>query len=274
MNRFSIGIFDSGYGGLTIMKEICKHLPDYDYIYFGDNARSPYGSRSFETVYRYTLEAVKWLFDKDCQLVIIACNTASAKALRTIQQKDLPVIAPSKRVLGVIRPVTEIVGNFSHSRHIGVFATPGTVKSNSYAIEINKFYPDISVTQEACPMWVPLIENNEFNNEGASFFIQKNITSLFAKDPLIDTVILGCTHYPILIDSIRKYIAPDLTLINQGTIVAESLADYLLRHPEIASGLTKNKTRQFFTSDTSDGFDKLAMLFYEQEIRSNQIFLG
>jgi glutamate racemase len=274
VNRNSIGIFDSGFGGLTVMKEICKYLPDYDYIYLGDNARSPYGSRSFETVYRYTLEAVKWLFDRNCQLVIIACNTASAKALRSIQQNDLPALDPSKRVLGVIRPVTEIVGNFSTSRHIGLFATPGTVKSNSYVIEIKKFYPDLLVTQEACPMWVPLIENNEFTNDGAQYFIGKNVRSLFEHDPLIDTVILGCTHYPILINLIRKYISSNVTLVNQGTIVAESLVDYLKRHPEISMKLTKNKTRQFFTSDSPEGFDKLAMLFYGEELKSNQIVLG
>ena len=268
--KHAIGVFDSGYGGLTVLKEIIKHLPEYDLIYFGDNARTPYGTRSFETVYRYTLEAVNWLFDQGCQLIVLACNTASAKALRTIQQKDIPLIAGEKRVLGVIRPVTELVGTFSKSRHIGIFATPGTVKSNTYVLEINKFFPDLQITQEACPMWVPLIENNEFKNDGATYFIQKHIDILFAKDPLIDTVILGCTHYPIIIEQIRKLIPPNVNIVNQGSIVAESLYSYLNRHPQMNSKLTRNGSRAFFTSDTTDEFDRLSMLFFEQEIKSIQ----
>ncbi len=271
MGMRAIGVFDSGFGGLTVLKEIINLLPEYDIVYFGDNARSPYGTRSFDTVYRYTLGAVNWLFGKDCPLVIVACNTASAKALRTIQQKDLPLIDPEKRVLGVIRPVTEIVGEFSSSRHIGIFATPGTVKSNTYVIEINKFFPDLHIVQEACPMWVPLIENNEFNNRGGEYFIQKRIESLFLKDSLIDTVILGCTHYPIIIEQIRKYIPSGVKLVNQGAIVAASLSKYLKRHSGIESKLSKNGMRAFYTSDAAEEFDRLAMLFYGEKIKSNQI---
>lgn len=252
------------------MKEIVNRLPEYDYIYLGDNARTPYGSRSFETVYRYTLQAVNWLFSKDCNLIIIACNTASSKALRTIQQKDLPQIAPQKRVLGVIRPVTEIVGSYSTSGHIGLFATPGTVKSNSYAIEIAKNFPHITLTQQACPMLVPLIENKEFENEGADYFIKKYTHSLLNKDPLIDAVILGCTHYPLIINKIKATLPSQVKLINQGAIVAESLSDYLIRHQEIDLQLQRNRNRQFFTTDTSEMFDDLAQLFYGEIIHSEQ----
>jgi glutamate racemase len=271
LDKHAIGVFDSGYGGLTVLKEIIKYLPQYDLIYAGDNARYPYGTRSFETVYRYTLEAVKWLFDQGCHLIVIACNTASAKALRSIQQRDLPRIAPEKRVLGVIRPVSELVGSYSNSRHIGIFATPGTVKSKTYMLEINKFFPDLQITQEACPMWVPLIENNEINNVGATYFIKKHIDILFGKDPLIDTLILGCTHYPIIIEQIRKMIPSDVKLVNQGTIVAESLVGYLNRHPEIDCKLTRLGSRKFFTSDSTDEFDRLSMLFFGEEVRSSQI---
>jgi glutamate racemase len=271
LEKHAIGVFDSGYGGLTVLKEIIKYLPEYDVIYAGDNARSPYGTRSFETVYRYTLEAVKWLFSQGCHLIVIACNTASAKALRSIQQRDLPLIGPEKRVLGVIRPVTEMVGSFSNSRHIGIFATPGTVRSKTYVLEINKFFPDLQITQEACPIWVPLIENNEINNDGASYFIKKHIDILFEKDPQIDTVILGCTHYPIIIEQIRKFIPSGVKLVNQGTIVAESLVGYLNRHPEIDRKLTRFASRTFFTSDNAEEFDRLSMLFFGEEIRSTQI---
>jgi len=269
--KHPIGIFDSGYGGLTVLKEIVASLPDYDFIYAGDNARSPYGTRSFDTVYRYTLESVRWLFNQGCELVVLACNTASAKALRTIQQKDLSVIAPGKRVLGVIRPVTEIAGNFSKSKHIGIFATPGTVKSNTYVIEINKFFPDCTITQEACPMWVPLIENNEHLSEGADFFIRKNVQNLLNTDPLIDTVILGCTHYPFIYKKIASSMPQNVTIVNQGTIVARSLLDYLRRHPEIDYKLSKNHELRFFTSETADGFDKQAMMFFGEAIRSVQV---
>ncbi|HMA64087.1 MAG: glutamate racemase [Fibrobacterota bacterium] len=269
--KHPIGIFDSGYGGLTVLKEIIASLPEYDFIYAGDNARSPYGTRSFETVYRYTLESVTWLFDQGCELVVLACNTASAKALRTIQQKDLSIIAPGKRVLGVIRPVTEIAGNFSKSKHLGIFATPGTVKSNTYVIEINKFFPDCTITQEACPMWVPLIENNEHQSDGADYFIRKNVQNLLGADPQIDTVILGCTHYPFIYKKIASSLPQHVTIVNQGTIVAQSLLDYLRRHPEIDSKLSKNHELSFFTSETADGFDKQAMMFFGNEIRSVQV---
>src|SRR6185436_10056557 len=222
-----IGIFDSGFGGLTVLKEIVKELPQYDFLYLGDNASAPYGSRSFETVYEYTLECVKHLFDKGCHLVILACNTASAKALRTIQQKDLPKIDPARRVLGVIRPTTEVVGNFSKTKHIGVLGTSGTVSSNSYPIEIEKFFPDVKVFQEACPMWVPLVENNEHHNHGADFFVKKNLHEIFAKGENIDVLLLACTHYPLLKERIEEYMPVGVKLISQGEIVADSLMDYL-----------------------------------------------
>jgi glutamate racemase len=228
----------------------------------GDNARAPYGCRSFETVYKYTLQAVNWLFNKGCYLIILACNTASAKALRTIQQKDLPEIAPDRRVLVVIRPVTEIIGTLSSSGHIGILATEGTVRSNSYPLEIAKSFPRVTITQQACPLFVPLIENNEFNNEGAAFFINKYLRSLLQKDPLIDTLILGCTHYPLIINGIKAALPSHIKVINQGVIVAESLEDYLKRHPEIENRLGKNHKRIFFTTDTSEMFNDLAELFY------------
>jgi glutamate racemase len=268
-----IGIFDSGYGGLTILKEIVKQLPQYDYIYLGDNARAPYGSRSFETVYEYTLECVTRLFDMGCELVILACNTASAKALRTIQQKDLPKLSSSKRVLGVIRPTTEIVGKYSKTNHVGVLGTSGTIASNSYPIEIAKFYPDLIVHQEACPMWVPIIENNEMDTKGADFFIKKHIQNLLNKDEKIDTIILGCTHYPLLIDQIRKYIPQNSTIIIQGEIVAHSLADYLKRHPELEKKFTKNSTVEFYTTDDPKNFDVAASQFYEKIIQSKHLKL-
>jgi len=268
-----IGVFDSGYGGLTVLKEIVKTLPEYDYIYLGDNARAPYGTRSFETVYEYTLECVKKLFDMGCPLIILACNTASAKALRNIQQKDLPVIAPGKRVLGVIRPTTEVVGNYSKTGHIGVLGTSGTVASNSYPIEIAKFFPDLVVQQEACPMWVPIVENNEFESEGADFYIKKNLNNLLSKDNEIDTIILGCTHYPLLINKIRKNIPDNITLLSQGDIVAKSLAEYLQRHPEMEHQLSKSKTVDFFTTDSAENFDKAASLFYGKEVRSKHLGL-
>lgn len=268
-----IGVFDSGYGGLTVLKEIVKELPSYDYLYLGDNARAPYGTRSFETVYEYTLECVKKLFELDCELVILACNTASAKALRTIQQKDLPVIAPDKRVLGVIRPTTELVGRYTKSNAVGVLGTSGTVNSDSYPIEINKFFPNVNVFQEACPMWVPLVENNEFENEGADYFIKKNIDNLLKKEKNIDTIILGCTHYPLLINKIKKYLPEEVTLLSQGKIVAESLADYLKRHPELEKKLSKKMSVQYYTTDSSDNFNKSAGLFLGQAIQSNHIDL-
>lgn len=266
-----IGIFDSGYGGLTLLKEIVKQLPEYDYLYLGDNARAPYGTRSFQTVYEYTLQCVEQLFAMDCELVVLACNTASAKALRTIQQKDLPRIAPNKRVLGVIRPTTEVVGKYSKTGHIGVLGTTGTITSDSYPIEIAKFYPELKVNQEACPMWVPLVENNEFESEGADFFIQKNINSLLSKDDKIDTIILGCTHYPLLINKIKKYLPANITLLSQGEIVAASLEDYLKRHAELEQKCTKGGTIDFYTTDAAENFDKAASLFFGKAVQSKHL---
>lgn len=266
-----IGIFDSGFGGLTVMKEIVQLLPQYDYLYLGDNARAPYGTRSFETVYEYTLQCVKKLFEQNCKLIILACNTASAKALRSIQQKDLPQMGAEKRVLGVIRPTTEIVGKHSKTGHIGVLGTSGTVNSNSYPIEIAKFFPNLIVAQEACPMWVPLVENGEFNSKGADFFIQKHIDSLLAKDAAIDTIILGCTHYPLLINKIRQFIQPNVQLLAQGELVAQSLKEYLIRHPELESLISKGASREFLSTDTSENFDAAAGMFFGQAIKSKHI---
>lgn len=268
-----IGVFDSGYGGLTVLKEIVSKLPAYDYIYLGDNARAPYGNRSFETVYHYTLQCVEWFFKQGCPLVVLACNTASAKALRTIQQNDLPRIAPGKRVLGVIRPTTEVVGQYSKSRKVGVLATNGTVQSQSYVIEIEKFYPDIEVIQEACPMWVPLVENNESESHGADYFVKKHIHFLLKKEPLIDTVLLACTHYPLLIKKIVEFTPVDITILTQGQIVANSLADYLHRHPEMETQLSKHGKRDFYTTDSAEDFNNHANLFYGQPVESKHIEL-
>ena len=268
-----IGVFDSGYGGLTVLKEIVKQMPEYDYIYLGDNARAPYGSRSFETVYHYTLECVEQLFSMGCELVILACNTASAKALRTIQQKDLPRIAPDKRVLGVIRPTSEMVGKYSKTGHVGVFGTIGTITSDSYPIEIEKLFPHLKVHQEACPMWVPLVEYNEIETEGADYFIQKNIESLLSKDKNIDTIILGCTHYPLLINKIKKYLPSGISLISQGEIVAESLVDYLKRHPEMEQRCSKQSKIEFYSTDSASNFNKHATLFFGKEVDAKQLEL-
>ncbi len=259
-----IGVFDSGYGGLTVLSEFFKELPEYDFYYLGDNARSPYGPRSFETVYLYTLQAVKKLFEMGCHLVILACNTASAKALRNIQQKDLPKIDPYRRVLGVIRPSVEAIGHYSKSGHIGVLGTNGTIVSNSYPLEIKKIFPDILVHQEACPMWVPLVENNEHLEAGADYFIEKNIKSLLSQSEHIDTVILGCTHYPLLIEKIRKYIPTNISIISQGKIVAESLKDYLNRHPEMNIKCTRNGIRRFFTTESITTFQERAQVFCKE----------
>lgn len=248
------------------MKEIVRHLPAYDYLYLGDNARAPYGNRSFDTVYRYTLECVKWFFAQGCPLVILACNTASAKALRTIQQNDLETINPGNRVLGVIRPTSEIMGALSKSGSIGILATNGTVQSGSYALEINKFSPEVSVVQEACPMWVPLVENNEYNKEGADYFIEKNIRNLLAKDSRIDTILLACTHYPLLMDKLVRYVPEGVRILSQGKIVAESLASYLDRHPEIEGRCTKNGSRQFYTTDSEEDFENHAAIFFGEPV--------
>jgi len=271
MQQGPIGVFDSGYGGLTVLKEIVKALPQYDYLYLGDNARAPYGPRSFETVYQYTLECVKHLFDKGCNLIVLACNTASAKALRTIQQKDLPFIDPSKRVLGVIRPTSEIIGNFTKSNHVGILATSGTVNSQSYLLEIEKFFPHLQVFQEACPMWVPLVEYNEFDNVGADYFIKKHLDNLLAKSKDIDTILLACTHYPLLMKKIKQFLPADITVLSQGEIVASSLKDYLQRHPEMERVCSKNSSRTFYTTDSAEQFDERASIFYNSSIRSTHM---
>lgn len=268
-----IGVFDSGYGGLTVLKEIIKKLPEYDYLYLGDNARAPYGNRSFETVYQYTLQCVKWFFEQNCSLVILACNTASAKALRTIQQNDLPVIAPGNRVLGVIRPTAEIIGTFSETKSVGILATNGTVASQSYPMETAKFFPDLKVYQEACPMWVPLIENEEYQSHGADFFIKKNLHNIFEKGKDIDVILLACTHYPLLKEKIEEYLPVGVKLISQGEIVATSLTDYLARHPEIESRCSKNGQRIFYTTDSTEDFDNHATTFYEEPISSKHVDL-
>ena len=268
---FSIGVFDSGYGGLTVLKEIVKQLPQYDFLYLGDNARSPYGNRSFETVYEYTKQCVDWFFEQGCHLVILACNTASAKALRSIQQNHLPTLQNDKRVLGVIRPTAEIIGQFTTTKHIGVLATSGTVQSNSYPIEIEKFYPTIQVHQQACPMWVPLIENNEHHSKGADFFVKEYIQALEKQNKNIDTILLACTHYPLLLDKIIEYSPIGTKIISQGEIVAISLQEYLQRHPELETLCSKDGTRTFYTSDSTEDFDKHSSIFYGETIQSHHI---
>lgn len=268
-----IGVFDSGYGGLTILDKIREVLPEYDYIYLGDNARAPYGTRSFEVVYEFTRQAVNKLFDIGCHLVILACNTASAKALRSIQMNDLPGIDPARRVLGVIRPTVECVGEISKNQHIGVLATAGTIKSESYPLEIHKLFPEIQVSGTACPMWVSLVENNESQDEGADYFIRKYIDQLLSKDPQIDTVILGCTHFPILLPKIRQYIPEHISVIAQGEYVAESLKDYLKRHPEMDAKCTKNGNCQFYTTEAEEKFSESASTFLKQQISVKHITL-
>jgi len=256
-----IGIFDSGYGGLTILDKIRKRLPEYDYVYLGDNARAPYGNRSFEVVYEFTRQAVQWLFKQNCRLIILACNTASAKALRTIQQKDLPLIDPQRRVLGVIRPTVESIGQVTHTRHIGILGTPGTVSSASYPLEIQKLFPDLLVESEACPMWVPLVENNEHNKPGADYFVQQHINNILARDPLIDTLVLACTHYPLLKKKIRSFLPESVQLLSQGKLIAGSLENYLHRHPEIASQCSTDATCRFYTTESEQKFETMASLF-------------
>ncbi|HMI05296.1 MAG TPA: glutamate racemase [Pedobacter sp.] len=268
----SIGIFDSGYGGLTVFKSIAKKLPQYNYIYLGDNARSPYGDHSFETVYQYTLECVEWLFAQGCPLVILACNTASAKALRSIQQRILPVKYPNHRVLGVIRPTAEVVGNFTKSKTIGILGTRGTINSESYLMEINKLFPEINVLQQSCPMWVPLVENNEHLDPGADYFVEKYISEIMAKDERIDCLLLACTHYPLLIPKIRTFLADDtVTLLGQGDIVADSLFKYLRKHTEIVQKLGQEAKRNFYTSGDQVSFDKHASIFFGSDVSSRHI---
>lgn len=273
MQAHPIGVFDSGYGGLTVLKEIVRVLPQHDFIYLGDNARAPYGNRSFESVYAYTLECVEQLFDMGCQLVILACNTASAKALRTIQQHDLPRIDPDRRVLGVIRPTAEMIGNMTQTGTVGVFATTGTVQSESYVIEIAKAWPGVKVYQEACPMWVPLIENNEHMHPGADYFIAQHMRNLQTKAPDMDTILLGCTHYPLLIDKLRALAAPETRIISQGEIVAASLADYLFRHPVLDARCSKNGALQFFTTDDTSAFDAHASIFFGRQLHAQHLAL-
>ena len=261
-----IGIFDSGYGGLTILEKIRAELPEYDYIYLGDNARTPYGTRSFDVVYKYTLECVTKLFEMGCHLVILACNTASAKALRTIQQQDLPLLDPERRVLGVIRSTVEAIGSKTKSKHIGLLATTGTVQSDSYPLEINKLYKEIIVTSEACPLWVPIIENNEHNSDGADYFVRKNLENLLKSDPEIDTLMLGCTHYPLMLDKIKKYTPSGITIISQGELVAASLSAYLKRHPEMDAKCTKNSSIRYFTTESVDKFSSSASIFLNEAI--------
>ncbi|MDR2384704.1 MAG: glutamate racemase [Tannerella sp.] len=269
-----IGIFDSGYGGLTIFGKIKSLLPEYDYTYLGDNARAPYGIRSFEVVYQFARQAVTRLFEEGCPLVIIACNTASAKALRTIQQCDLPASKdPTKRALGVIRPTVEIIDTLSRTKHVGVLGTFGTISSHSYELEINKLFPDIIVASEACPMWVPLVENNEYESAGADYFIKKHVDNILNKDPQIDTLLLGCTHYPLLEPKIRKYLPQGVTLFSQGERVAESLKEYLNRHSEMETRLSKNGICKFLTTESAEKFSEAASLFLKQNITAQHINL-
>ena len=269
-----IGVFDSGYGGLTILGSLRKHLPQYDYLYLGDNARAPYGTRSFDVVYRYTRQAVTTLFQQGCHLVIVACNTASAKALRTIQQTDLPKLDPKRRVLGVIRPTAEVVGNITHSRHVGILATTGTVMSHSYDMEIKKLFPDITVNSQDCPMWVPLVENFEFDSEGADYFVRLRINQILEKDPKIDTLVLACTHYPLLTKKFKKYTPDNITIVSQGEYVARSLETYLSNHPEIERNTTRNSTLRCLTTENTDKFDATAIRFLQQDIHSENIAMS
>lgn len=268
-----IGVFDSGYGGLTILNKIREALPEYDYIYLGDNARTPYGTRSFDIVYEFTRQAVGKLFEMGCHLVILACNTASAKALRSIQMNDLPGMDPERRVLGVIRPTVECIGEMTRSRHIGLLATAGTIKSESYPMEVHKLFPDIEVNGVACPMWVPLVENNEAEGDGTDYFVRKYIDQLLQKDAQIDTVILGCTHYPLLLPKIRKYIPEHIQVIAQGEYVAESLKDYLHRHPEMDAKCTKHGNCLFYTTEAEEKFIESASLFLNRQIDVKRISL-
>lgn len=269
-----IGIFDSGYGGLTILEKIRTELPQYDFIYLGDNARTPYGTRSFDVVYKYTLECVTHLFEMGCQLVLLACNTASAKALRTIQQNDLPKLDPQRRVLGVIRPTVEAVGKLTKTKHIGLLATNGTVQSNSYPLEIQKLYQDFIVTSEACPMWVPLIENYEHEASGADYFVQKNLNHLLSTDPYIDIVMLGCTHYPLLESKIKSFLPENVAVISQGDIVAQSLANYLQRHPDMDDRCTKGATCHYLTTESVEKFSSAASLFLKEVVVAEHVDLG
>ena len=273
-NPGPIGIFDSGYGGLTILHGIRQRLPQYNYMYLGDNARAPYGPRSFDVVYEFTRQAVLRLFEMGCHLVILGCNTASAKALRTIQQHDLPQWDAHRRVLGVIRPTAEIIGELTHSRHVGVLATEGTIKSESYNMEIQKLYPDVFVSGVACPFWVPLVEYNEADSPGADYFVEKRINQIMALDPAIDTLILGCTHYPLLMPKIQKYLPQGVQVVSQGEYVANSLADYLQRHPEMEQRCAKDGQVHYLTTENPDKFKELAQIFLHEPVQVDNITLG
>ena len=270
-----IGIFDSGYGGLTILHQIRQLMPQYDYLYLGDNARAPYGSRSFDVVYEFTRQAVQKLFDLGCPLVILACNTASAKALRTIQQRDLPQTSdPTRRVLGIIRPTAECIGSLTRTRHVGILATQGTIRSHTYEMEIHKLAPDITVTGEPCPMWVPLVENYEFDSPGADYFVQKRIHRLMQHDPAIDAIILGCTHYPLLLGKILKYAPPGVRIIPQGDYVATSLQDYLARHNDMEARLTRNASCRYLTTENPTSFNESAAIFLHQPVEAQHTTLA
>lgn len=268
-----IGVFDSGYGGLTILEGIRRLMPENDYLYLGDNARAPYGTRSFEIVYQFTLQAVKRLFELGCQLVILGCNTASAKALRSIQQLDLPYLAPERRVLGVIRPTVEAIGQYTKTGHIGIFGTPGTIRSESYEIEIAKLYPNFVTTGQECPLWVPLVENREFDTPGADYFVEKYIDLLLHRDPRIDTALLGCTHYPLLLQKIRKYMPAHINIITQGDIVADSLKDYLQRHPEMNARVSRGGSVRYLTTESAEKFSEMGSLFLAKDIKAQSITL-
>lgn len=269
-----IGVFDSGYGGLTILREIRRRMPQYDYIYLGDNARAPYGTRSFDIVYDFTLQAVKYLFAQGCNLVILACNTASAKALRTIQQNDLPKIDSARRVLGVIRPTVEKIGELTCNGNIGILGTPGTVQSESYNMEISKMYPGFHTYGHGCPMWVPLVENREADGDGADFFVRKDVNLLFAMNPDIDTVILGCTHYPLLLNKIRRYMPAGVNVVEQGAIIAASLDDYLHRHADMEQKCTKGGTCRFLTTENVDKFQGMVSVFLDdKDVKAEHISL-
>lgn len=268
-----IGVFDSGYGGLTILHGMRQLLPQYDYLYLGDNARTPYGTRSFDVVYRFTRQAVMKLFERGCHLVILGCNTASAKALRSIQQNDLPLVAPDRRVLGIIRPTAEKIGQLTTKRHVGILATEGTIKSNSYNLEISKLYPDIKVSGVACPFWVPLVEYNEADSPGADYFVKKRIDQLMDLDPDIDAIILGCTHYPLLMPKIKKYVPEGVRIVSQGEYVADSLADYLARHPEMERRCSKGGTCRYLTTENTARFKESAQMFLHESVSVENVVL-
>ena len=273
-NPGPIGVFDSGYGGLTILHGIRQLLPEYDYLYLGDNARTPYGPRSFDVVYEFTRQAVMKLFDMGCHLIILGCNTASAKALRTIQQNDIPKIDPERRVLGVIRPTAEVIGSLTTSRHIGVLATEGTIKSESYTLEIQKLHPDIQVTGVACPFWVPLVEYNEADSPGADYFVKKRIDQIMRLDPEIDTLILGCTHYPLLMPKILKYLPAGVRVVPQGEYVAEALKQYLEKHPTMEQKCSKGANVHYLTTESPEKFKESAQIFLHENIDVENITLG